>query len=88
MAKNLGFYLDDIEKEVKTFVTLEMERYQVPPSLMDKVLNGVQSHIRQLKAEEYAADVLRVETHEGGDEDAVRSNTGKDYHGDTARPDS
>lgn len=83
MKKNLGLYLDDIEKEIKTFVTLEMERYQIPPSLMDKILNGVQSHVRQLKAEEYAADALRVETHEGGEEDAVRSDTGESNHSDT-----
>ncbi len=69
---NLGAILDNVAGELDACTLALMQRYSIPPSLMDKVLDRIQSHMRQMKAEEYAEELTSIqlrgeqeETHTG-----------------------
>lgn len=54
---NLGAILDNVQSELENYVLQMMQRNGLPPSLMEKCIEGVQSNIRRLKAEEYAEEL-------------------------------
>lgn len=58
---NVGAILDHVAGQLDADVLKYMEEYAIPPSLMDKVLDRIQSHMRQMKSEEYAAEMLNAQ---------------------------
>lgn len=58
---NLGAIMDHVAGIVDEHVLAVMQEYGMPPSLMDKVLDKVQSHMRQMKSEEYADELARLQ---------------------------
>lgn len=54
---NLGAILDNVQSELENYVLQVMQQNGLPPSLMEKCIEGVQSNIRRLKAEEYAEEL-------------------------------
>ncbi|SHJ87808.1 hypothetical protein [Hespellia stercorisuis] len=57
---NVGALLDYVEGELDAQVVGYMQEYAIPASLMDKVLDGIQSHVRQIKSEEYAQELTQM----------------------------
>lgn len=57
---NLGAILDNIQSELENYVLQIMQQNGLPPSLMEKCIEGVQSNIRRLKAEEYAEELANA----------------------------
>ena len=47
---NVGAILDNVAGELDAQVLAYMQEYAIPPSLMDKVLDRIQSHMRQMKS--------------------------------------
>ncbi len=58
---NLGAILDNVQSEMENYVLQIMQRNGLPPSLMEKCIEGVQSNIRRLKAEEYAEELAKCQ---------------------------
>lgn len=58
---DLGAILDQVKGELDAEVLRKMQEHSIPPSLMDKILDGIQSHIRQMKAEQYAEELMNLE---------------------------
>lgn len=58
---DIGAILDKVKGELDAEVLKKMQQHQIPPSLMDKILDGIQSHIRQMKAEQYAETLVKAE---------------------------
>lgn len=58
---DIGAILDKVKGELDAEVLKKMQQHQIPPSLMDKILDGIQSHIRQMKAEQYAEALVKAE---------------------------
>ena len=56
---NVGAILDNVAGELDAQVLAYMQEYAIPPSLMDKVLDRIQSHMRQMKSEEYAQELMK-----------------------------
>lgn len=61
---NVGAILDVVAGELDAQVLGYMQEYAIPPSLMDKVLDRIQSHMRQMKSEEYAAELKEMQLEE------------------------
>lgn len=57
----LGAMLDNVQEQVTVFVNNLMNQNGIPASLMDKVLDGVQSDIRRIKSQEYANELVSME---------------------------
>lgn len=57
---NIGALLDFVAGELDAKVVGYMQEFAIPASLMDKVLDGIQSHVRQIKAEEYAQELTEM----------------------------
>lgn len=75
---NLGAILDSIGEQVETFVFSIMQNNGIPASLMDKVLDGVQNHVRAIKAEEYAAELMRVQAEQDAPKTEEKTGTVED----------
>lgn len=75
---NVGAILDNVAGELDAQVLAYMQEYAIPPSLMDKVLDRIQSHMRQMKSEEYAQELMKTQIDPGG------SQYGADRHRRTA----
>ena len=58
---NVGAILDNVAGELDAQVLAYMQEYAIPPSLMDKVLDRIQSHMRQMKSEEYAQELMKTQ---------------------------
>lgn len=58
---NVGAILDFVAGELDAQVLGFMQEYAIPPSLMDKVLDRIQSHMRQMKSEEYAQELTSLQ---------------------------
>lgn len=58
---DLGAILDQVKGELDAQVLRKMQEHSIPPSLMDKILDGIQSHVRQMKAEQYAEELMNLE---------------------------
>lgn len=58
---NVGAILDFVAGELDSKVVAYMQEYAIPPSLMDKVLDRIQSHMRQMKSEEYAQELTQMQ---------------------------
>lgn len=58
---NVGAILDFVAGELDAQVVGYMQEYAIPPSLMDKVLDRIQSHMRQMKSEEYAQELTSLQ---------------------------
>lgn len=58
---NVGAILDYVAGELDAQVLRHMQEHAIPPSLMDKVLDRIQSHVRQMKSEEYAQEMIRMQ---------------------------
>lgn len=58
---NVGAILDFVAGELDAHVLGYMQEYAIPPSLMDKVLDRIQSHMRQMKSEEYASELKEMQ---------------------------
>lgn len=58
---NVGAILDFVAGKLDAQVLAYMQEYAIPPSLMDKVLDRIQSHMRQMKSEEYAEELTNVQ---------------------------
>lgn len=58
---DIGAILDKVKGELDAEVLKKMQQHQIPSSLMDKILDGIQSHIRQMKAEQYAEALVKAE---------------------------
>lgn len=58
---NVGAILDFVAGELDAQVLGFMQEYAIPPSLMDKVLDRIQSHMRQMKSEEYAQELTNLQ---------------------------
>lgn len=58
---NVGAILDNVAGELDAQVLTYMQEYAIPPSLMDKVLDRIQSHMRQMKSEEYAQELIKTQ---------------------------
>lgn len=58
---DLGAILDQVKGELDAQVLRKMQEHSIPPSLMDKILDGIQSHVRQMKAEQYAEELMNME---------------------------
>lgn len=58
---NVGAILDFVAGELDAQVLGFMQEYAIPPSLMDKVLDRIQSHMRQMKSEEYAQELTNIQ---------------------------
>ena len=58
---DIGAILDQVKGELDAIVVEKMQVHQIPPSLMDKVLDGIQSHVREMKAEQYAEALVNAE---------------------------
>lgn len=58
---NVGAILDFVAGELDAQVLGYMQEYAIPPSLMDKVLDRIQSHMRQMKSEEYAQELKALQ---------------------------
>ena len=58
---DIGAILDQVKGEMDAIVVEKMQTHQIPPSLMDKVLDGIQSHVREMKAEQYAEALVNAE---------------------------
>lgn len=58
---NVGAILDYVAGNLDAQVLKYMQEYAIPPSLMDKVLDRLQSHMRQMKAEEYAQELMQMQ---------------------------
>lgn len=58
---NVGAILDFVAGELDAQVLGYMQEYAIPPSLMDKVLDRIQSHMRQMKSEEYAQELTNIQ---------------------------
>ena len=58
---DIGAILDQVKGELDAIVVEKMQTHQIPPSLMDKVLDGIQSHVREMKAEQYAEALVNAE---------------------------
>ena len=58
---NVGAILDFVAGELDAQVLSYMQEYAIPPSLMDKVLDRIQSHMRQMKSEEYAQELAAIQ---------------------------
>lgn len=56
---NLGAILDNVQSNLESYVLQIMQKNGLPPSLMEKCIEGVQSNIRRLKAEEYAEELAK-----------------------------
>ena len=54
---NVGAILDNVAGELDAQVLAYMQEYAIPPSLMDKVLDRIQSHMRQ----EYAQELMKTQ---------------------------
>ena len=74
MDKPLGAILDAIQAEAENLIFGIMKKYGLPPSLMDRILDGVQLNLKQMKAEEYAEILNSIEKYDGTLEDL--KNTG------------
>lgn len=58
---NVGAILDYVAGKLDEQVIAYMQEYAIPPSLMDKILDRLQSHMRQMKAEEYAQEMVEMQ---------------------------
>lgn len=58
---NVGAILDFVAGELDAQILSYMQEYAIPPSLMDKVLDRIQSHMRQMKSEEYAQELAAIQ---------------------------
>lgn len=58
---NVGAVLDYVAGELDAQVLAYMQEYAIPPSLMDKVLDRLQSHMRQMKSEEYSQELIQMQ---------------------------
>lgn len=58
---NVGAILDNVAGELDAQILAYMQKYDIPPSLMDKVLDRLQSHMRQMKSEEYAQELIEAQ---------------------------
>ena len=80
---NVGAILDNVAGELDAQVLAYMQEYAIPPSLMDKVLDRIQSHMRQMKSEEYAQELMKTQIdlavanteHTGTEEQQPKSGT-------------
>lgn len=75
---NVGAILDNVAGELDAQVLAYMQEYAIPPSLMDKVLDRIQSHMRQMKSEEYAQELMKTQI------DLAVAQYGADRHRRTA----
>lgn len=57
----LGAILNSVRNKIERYIWAEMNNNQIPASLMDGILDGVQSNIRKAVAEEYALTMLRMQ---------------------------
>lgn len=57
---NVGAILDYVAGKLDAQVIGYMQEYGIPASLMDKTLDRIQSHVRQIKAEEYSEELMDV----------------------------
>lgn len=64
---NVGAVLDYVAGKLDAQVVAYMQEYAIPPSLMDKVLDRLQSHMRQMKAEEYAQEIVETQIRQAMD---------------------
>lgn len=79
---NIGALLDYVAGELDAQVIGHMQEYAIPASLMDKVLDRVQSHVRQVKSEEYAQELTQMTLN------AVVQNQGTETAGTKQIPES
>ena len=75
---DIGAILDQVKGELDAIVVEKMQTHQIPPSLMDKVLDGIQSHVREMKAEQYAEALVNAEINLKMMEQELDANQGKE----------
>ena len=64
MNKPLGAIMDEARQNIERVVFAEIQGKGIPASLMDMVLDGVQSTIRGMKANEYASAMSQSDVEE------------------------
>lgn len=71
---NLGALMDIVQSEIEEEVLLKMKSHNLPPSLMARVLEGVQVRLQTEKAREYADALAAFEV------EAMKSNSNAEEH--------
>lgn len=64
MDVSVGAVLDSARLDLEKFIGDMMVNRNIPPSLMDKVVDGVQVTLKQQKAEEYTECMIRMQQEE------------------------
>ena len=64
MNKPLGAIMDEARQNIERAVFAEIQGKGIPASLMDMILDGVQSTIRGMKANEYASAMSQNDVEE------------------------
>jgi hypothetical protein len=58
---NLGAIMDVVQAELEDVAMEKMKAHALPPSLMVKIINGVQIRIQQETSREYAENLVALE---------------------------
>ena len=64
MNKPLGVIMDEARQSIERAVFAEIQGKGIPASLMDMILDGVQSTVRGMKANEYASAMSQSDVEE------------------------